>query len=370
MTKKHWNLSLIAMAVAATLAGCGGGGGDSAPAATPAPAPTTNPSVPSVGTSSGTASDVDGTITPGLPPSPTVPSANQVAVSAPDPTYDPLSQAFKTYTLIQDYRGRMRTEEESAFGVGLLAQRSELDTLAASFASSLPSDAEAEAQVGAAGYPLSVTLNADTNNQYSIGSGDFCAKAIFSSLPGVELATSGMRYLGLFVPESAGTCVMIGALESADTWQLPPTGSSSVYPYPGKELTLTRFWGDYAALGFASQPGHAIFASVASVDALPFAVPGAGSGSPISPSAITLEEFTLVVRDTNTPVNARVLVPAGMQSGAAVAAEESSVFLFPTSMALIPVAPLEINTFYRASLRATVNGRPVLRTWEFTTSSS
>lgn len=368
MTKKHWKLSLIAMAVAAVVAGCGGGGDDPASPSTAAPAPTTNPSVPSVGTSSGTASDVDGTITPGLPPSPTVPSANQVAVSVPDATYDPLSQAFKTYTLIQDYRGRMRTEEESAFGVGLLAQRSELDTLAASFANSLPSDPEV--QIGAAGYPISVTLNADTNNQYSIGSGDFCAKAIFSSLPGVELASSGMRYLGLSVPETAGTCVMIGALESADTWQLPPTGSSSVYPYPGKELTLTRFWGDYAALGFASQPGHAIFASVASVDALPFAVPGAGSGSPISPSAITLEEFTLVVRDTNAPVSARVLVPGGMQSGAGVAAEESSVFLFPTSMALIPVAPLEINTFYRATLRATVNGRPVSRTWEFTTSDS
>jgi hypothetical protein len=39
-------------------------------------------------------------------------------------------------------------------------------------------------------------------------------------------------------------------------------------------------------------------------------------------------------------------------------------------MALIPNAALLPNTAYRAQFRATVNGRTVTRTWEFTTADN
>ena len=420
MTIRTHKFSLLAIAVSAALAACGGGGGGdstSTPAGTAAAGTGTGAGTSTgtgtgtstgtgtgtstgtstgtgtgtlptagTGTSSGSASDTTGAITPGLPPAPIVPTANIVVNTVASPTYNqgpPPSQAFKMFQLSQDYRQRMRTEEEGAFGVGLLAQRPGLDTAASAFLTSLPNLSSANAtdrqaaaasaaqQLTALGYPVSVTVAASTANSYSISAGDFCAKAIFSSVPGVELASAGMRYLGLAVPETAGgTCIMIGALESAGTWQLPPTGSSSVYPFPGKLLTLTRFWGDYTSLGFASQPGHAVFASVASVDALPFAVPGAGSGAAIAASAITLQEFTLVVRDTNTPVSAKILVPNGMARGAGVTAEDTTAFRFPTSIALVPLAPLNTNTAYKATFRATVNGRSVQRTWEFTTAES
>jgi hypothetical protein len=161
--------------------------------------------------------------------------------------------------------------------------------------------------------------------------------------------------------------VFVAGLASAGEWQLPPTGSSSVYPFPGKVLTLPRYFGDWASLGFTSQPGHAVFVSVASVDALPFAVPGAGSGAAIAASAITLQTFSLTAVATGVAAPARILVPTGMARAATVTAEESTALRFPTSIALIPTAPLASNALYRASFTATVNGRPVQRTWEFTT---
>ncbi|MCM5571743.1 hypothetical protein M6I34_14575 [Burkholderiaceae bacterium FT117] len=387
-----FKLGLLVIAISAAFAGCGGGGGDST--TTPvAPTTPTTPSTPTAapGTSSGTNSDEVGTITPGLPAAPLVPAANLVDNVDEGSTYT--NAALTAYQLIQSWRSQMRTEEEGAFGVGLLTQDTTLDAFASSFANSLPTPStdpgertqqrqawqdDAASQLLQAGYEVSVAISADlAANPYAyIPSGQFCAKAIFSSLPGVELASSGMRDLGLLVPDtSTNSCVMIGALKDDGIWQLPPTGSSSVYPYPGKIQTLTRYWGDHEALGFVDQPGHVVFVSVASVDALPYAVPGAGTGAPIATSAITIQQFRLEEVDgaggsVVGPVAGTILVPAGMQLASGVTAQESDVFRFPTSMALIPNAPLGENKVYRATFQATVNGRPVSRTWEFHTSDS
>ena len=390
--------SLVVLSLTAALAACGGGGGDAAPAAvTPSPAPapapatpaptaptTTGPTQPtaSTGTSSGTASDTVGTITLGLPPAPTVQTANQVLTDLPLASYSASSQVANAWGSVQDWRSRVRTEEEGAFGVGFLTQSPPLDLLAAQVAASSPSLTSSDATerqtaltnatqlMTTAGYPVSIIAGSTTTNTYGVGPGPFCAKSLFSALPGVELLTSGMRFGGMSVPEGDGPCVLVAGLTSAASWQLPPTGSSSVYPFPGKQLTLTRYFGEYASLGFASQPGHAVFVSVASVDALPFAVPGAGSGAAIAPSAITLKGFTLVERDAGTAVAATILVPTGMARDAGVTAVDTSSFRFPTSIALVPLQPLKINTAYRASFSATVNRRVVVRTWEFTTAEN
>jgi len=394
--------SLLTLSLVAALAACGGGGGDPAPAAStgtptgtspapapaPAPAPTepapTTPPAPTAatGTSSGSASDTQGTISIGLPPSPVVPTANQVLNSATPPTYASGTQVLEAWGSIQDWRGAARTEEEGAFGVGLLTQDPARDTIASQIAAATPNLTSADAAerqaalasatqaMTTAGFSVSAIAAAGTANTIGVTAGAFCSKALFSGLPGVELALAGMRTAGLFVPEGNGTCVLVSGLASAGTWQLPPTGSSSVYPFPGKLLTLTQYWGDFASLGFTTRPGHVVYASVASVDALPFAVPGAGSGLAILPSAITLNEFSLAVRDSGAAVAARVLVPTGVGRGTGVTAQDSTAFRFPTSMALIPEAALLPNTAYRATFRATVNGRTVTRTWEFTSADN
>jgi hypothetical protein len=312
-----------------------------------------------------------------------VPAANVVVTSVPAVTYPGNSENFAAWNSMQDWRARMRTVDATAFGVGLLTQVASLDGIAQTLSTGAPNltstnatdraaaQAAATAQMTSAGYPQSVVVAASTANPLNIGAGTFCAKAIFSALPGVELASSGMRDAGISAPATAGgNCVLVAGLTGSQGWQLPPTGSSSVYPFPGKLLTLTQYWGDFAALGFTARPGHIVFASVASVDALPVAVPGAGSGAAIATSAITLNQFSLAVRDSGAAVEARVLVPTGVVRAAGVTAEDSTAFRFPTSMALIPNAALLPNTAYRAQFRATVNGRTVTRTWEFTTADN
>jgi hypothetical protein len=219
------------------------------------------------------------------------------------------------------------------------------------------------------GYPISYVIAADSANTIPLGPAQYCSKALLSSLPGAEIAVSGMRYVGLSVPASnSGNCVMLAALESAGSWQLPPTGSSSVYPFPGKQLTLPRYYGDWASLGFTAQPGHAVHASLASVDALPIAVPGAGSGQPIATSAITVNEFSLRVKSSGAAVAGRIFTRSGVVAGSGVTLVSTDQLLFPTSIVLIPTAPLAGETVYTATIRAVVNGRTVTRTWDFTTS--
>ena len=395
---KHPNvsLSILTVAVAAALAACGGGGGGDAetPAPTTPSAGTsttaTGPSgttlVANTGTSSGAANNDVGTINvnPALPPSPVVPAANQVATSVAAATYAAGSQPLQFFATINDWRSQMRFEEENGgtrLGVGLLSQRANLDTLADSLATSAPglvsadpatraaAAVAAQSSMAALGYPISYVVAADSANTIPLAPAQYCTKALMSSLPGAEIAVSGMRYVGLAVPASnAGNCVMVAALESAGTWQLPPTGSSSVYPFPGKQLTLPRYYGDWASLGFTSQPGHAIHASLASVDALPFAIPGAGSGQPIATSAITVNEFSLRVKSSGTAVAGRIFTRAGVVAGSGVTLVSTDQLLFPTSIVMIPTAPLAGETVYTATIRAVVNGRTVTRTWDFTTS--
>jgi hypothetical protein len=395
MISHSFKVSLLAAAVSASLAACGGGGGGDSTTTTttttpPAPtgttttatAPTGQTLTAQTGSSSGTASDTSGVITVGAPASPNVPAANVVTTSVATPTYGATSQALTLWNSIQDWRSQARYEEEGAFGVGLLTQRANLDTLAASLVTAQPnltsSDATlraaavsaAQSQMTALGYTVSYVAATSSVSALTIPTGQYCSKALFSSLPGAEIGISGMRFAGISVPETQGAmCVMLAGLESIGTWQLPPTGSSSVYPFPGKQLTLPRYYGDWAALGFTSQPGHAVHVSVASVDALPAAIPGAGTGAAIATSAITVSEFTLRLKSSGATVPTRIFSRPGMNAGAGVTLEATTQLLFPTSIVAIPVQPLETVSVYTATFRGTVNGRSVTRTWDFTTSN-
>lgn len=377
MNQPHIKLSLLAVAVSAALAACGGGGGDGGAAAPAAPtttgttttatAPTTGATLTaSTGTSSGAASNTTGTITPGLPAAPSVPTANLINETVAAASYAAGTQAARFYSIINSWRGDMRFEEENGgtrLGVGSLTQRApQLDAAAAAVATGGTPDFT--------GFAVTFSASLDSANTIPLNSSDYCSKALLSSLPGAELAVSGMRFVGLSIPEiNVGNCAMVVGLETAATWQLPPTGSSAVYPFPGKQLTLPRYFGNWAGLGFASQPGHAVHVSLASVDALPFAVPGAGTGQAIAPSAITINEFTLRLKSSNALVASTVFTQAGVVAGSGVTLTSTNQLLFPTSVVLVPNAPLTGETVYTATVRAVVNGRTVTRTWDFTTSN-
>lgn len=397
--------SLLAIAVSAALVACGGGGGgDSTPAATPTPTGTTTTATApngttltaNTGTSSGRPDSEGPPITPGLPPAPAVPPANAVVTTAPAASYPSSAQSLNLFNAIQEWRALMRFEDENGgtpLGVGLLTQRPNLDVIAADLAANAPglvtgtaeqkaaAVADAQARMNALSYAASYVAAVSTApaGPLGIAAGTFCSKAIMSSLPGAEIGVSGMRFAGFFAPEaSGGNCVMLAALDTLGSWQLPSTGSSSVYPFPGKQLTLPRYYGDWASLDpanpFTSQPGHAVYVSLASVDALPVAIPGAGSGVAISPSAIRINELTLRVKApqgaaANPAVAARIYARSGVQSDSGVTLRATDQLLFPTSVVLVPEQPLLTTTVYTASLRATVNGRIVTRTWDFTTSN-
>lgn len=381
--------SLLAVAVSAALAACGGGGGEDAPATTPTTTTGTTTTATTTsgqtltantGTSSGAANDVTGNVQVGLPAIVPVPNANQVVTTVPAATYT--GEAVPLFSSINDWRGQMRFEEENGgtrLGVGLLTQTAALDTLAASLRTSQPNllsttatpaeraaaVAAAQAQMTAQGYQTAYALTSLTNSAPLVVSpGNFCAKSLFSTLPGVELMTSGVRDVGVSVTDAASGCIVLAGIRDNATWQLPPTGSSSVYPFPGKQLTLPNYYGDFAALGFTTRPGHALLASVASNEALPISV---GTGTVVPASQITVLEFTLRVRGGSTNVPVRVFTQPGVVAGTGVTLSNTSTLLFPTSIMLVPEQPLAGATVYTATFRATVRGRSVTRTWEFTT---
>ena len=396
MNSQSLKVSLLATAVVASLSACGGGGGDSTPAATSGTTPASTPTgttttsttttgvtlVAQTGASSGTASNTVGVITVGAAPSPAVPAANVVATSVPSPSYGSTSEALGFWSSIQNWREQARIEEEGTFGVGLLTQRTNLDSVAATLPAAQPNltstdvtlraaaVSAVQTQMASLGYAVSYVAATTSVTTSTIPTGQYCAKTLFSSLSGAEIGISGVRFAGISVPDSQGPmCVLLTGLDSIGTWQLPPTGSSSVYPFPGKQQTLPHYYGNWAGLGFTAQPGHVVHISLASVDALPAAIPGAGTGTAIATSAITISEFSLKLKSTGATVNTRIFTRPGVIAGAGVTLEATTQLLFPTSIAAIPVQPLEPASVYTASFRGTVNGRPVTRTWDFTTSN-
>lgn len=389
--------SLLAIAVSAALAACGGGGGgDSTPAATTTPPANTTTGttttgqtlVANVGTTNSPTNNTNTTnpVVGVTPPAP-VPTANQVVSATLPLTSSYTGEGVPLFNSINDWRNQMRiVTVGSPLGVGVLPQTTSLDTLAASLRTSQPNlfsatatpaertaaIAAAQSQMTALGYQTAYVLAGQSDSApLQVSPGNFCAKSLFSTLPGVEMLTSGVRDVGLTVTDVASGCLVLAGITNNNQWQLPPADSTSVYPFPGKQLTLPQYYGDFSALGFTTRPGHAILASVASSDALPVAVTGAGTGQPIPTSQITVQEFSMRVVSSPTAtagstVTVQVFSQAGVV-GSGVALTPTTQLLFPTSIMAVPVQPLQGATVYSVTFRATVRGRPVTRTWEFTT---
>jgi hypothetical protein len=393
MTVRPYKFSLIAIAVSAALAACGGGGDDApavagASASTPTPTPAPTPSAPTTIPPGVTPVIV---ATPGLPPAPNVPLANVVVVNSDTPTYATTSQALRSFTLTNLFRREAQNgvDANRVEGVGSLTQSAALDTAAAAHRAYLIANPgaigtpaarqDAVARATAAGFPYSYTAVFDTRSIVDVNGfvlpliqGDICAKALFSSVFDLEQVMSGVRSIGIAVPEATpvvgGFCALTIGLADIATWQLPATGSVAVYPHPNKTETLKSSYGVINEPGLAGALGHPVFASVASIDALPVNTAG---GTAIAPAQIVLQTFSLTAAASASgiagPVAARVLAPRGTDITAVANAQYTDSFAFPTSFAVVPTAPLRDETDYTAVLNATVRGRPVTATWTFRT---
>jgi hypothetical protein len=386
MTVRPYKSSLIAIAVSAALAACGGGGDDApaaaaaaaTPGATPGPsAPTTPGATPAPSAPTTTAPPVSGTggdsiisnipIAPGLPPIAEVPAANRIVNAVPASTYT--TDALRAFNTMQANRGGMRGATDNGVGFLTQSQGAALDTAAQGFltyllgAGAAASDADRQLQAGTlagSGFSTVLATTFDTLNA-PVNVGDFCAKAIWANPMAMEIASAGLRDVGIVAPAApGGPCAILLGISSDAIWQLPPTTSAAVYPYPAKEDTLRGYYGPLPAgvTGLASTAGHPIFVSVASNDALPVAVGGTAA---VLPSQITITSFTLTVGQTpgGAAVDSVVLLPTGVVSTGVTGAQATSAFRFPTSMALVPTATLAPSTWYTVTLRGTVKGRTV-----------
>lgn len=389
--------SLLAIAVSAALAACGGGGGgDSTPAATTtAPTNTTTGTtttgqtlVANVGTTNSPTNNTNTSnpVVGSTAPNP-VPAANQVVPATLPLTSSYTGEGVPLFNSINDWRNQMRTVTAgSPLGVGVLARTAALDDLLSDLRTSQPNlfsltatPTERAAAIAATqalmtttlGYQTAYVLSGQTNSEpLQVSPGNYCAKTLFSTLPGVEMLTSGVRDVGVAVTDTSSRCVVLAGISNNNLWQLPPADSTSVYPFPGKQLTLPNYYGDWAALNFATQPGHAVLASVASSEALPVPVSGAGTGASVGvaipTSQITVQEFSMRISG-GAAVPVRIFTQAGVIAGSGVTLNTTTQLLFPTSIMAVPEQPLQGATVYSVTFRATVRGRPVSRTWEFTT---
>jgi hypothetical protein len=382
MNLQHSKLSLTAIAVSAALAACGGGGGGDTPAAT-TPTPTTNVPVNTTNPTQAGQQPIVSTpstpTTPGVTPRtpPSVPDANAVQPFLSTPTYVVGGGQFRGFNLTNLFRrqGQDSVSTTGAVeGVGAVNQSAALDTIATQVHDALVASTtvpDAQALATAAGFARSYTATfnpgtfVDENNSIlPLIPGDICVKGMFASVASIEELMFGYREIGLSIPsvsDATGVerCVLTLGLQSLTTAQLPATGAVSVYPYPGKLETLRAMQGSLTEPGVtAASAGHPIFASVASVDALPVAGLTAG-GTAIPASEIVLREFTLrkgATLGAGEVVAARVLAASGVNVSAVSNAQASTNVKFPTSFFLIPTAKLDANADYNVTFRSTVRG--------------
>jgi hypothetical protein len=302
----------------------------------------------------------------------------------PNATYATGSQALRGYNLLNVNRREGKDPNENGGvveGAGAIAQSAALDTIAETLRAAIVAGTDPQPDTLSlatnAGFARAYTTSFDTRSIVDVNGfvlpllpGDACMTSLFASPYVLEHLFGGYRSFGLAVPNDApGVCVLTLGLEQLSTWQLPATGEVAVYPFATQEGVLTKLVGPIEETGLTGALGHPVFVSVASADALP--VDGAiEDGTAIPANQIVLQEFALrtgAADAQGTPVAARVLTAQGVNATAVTNAAASTKLTFPTSLALVPTAPLTASTTYTATFRATVRGRPVTQTWTFQT---
>jgi len=371
MNTRASKYGFVAATLAALLAGCGGGGADSTLPAGDSTASTESSAGANTGggaPSSPTPAPAPGPVpapapAPGPAPAPAPAPSNDLTAGADDPTYAQDSEARKAFSVLNYFRSMM--------GVGALTQNAALDGVA--FAhngfvvaaggpdGSASQQQDARTRAAAAGFPVSGTGSYDTRAITDSFAGHYCVKALFSSVYDIEWLSSGMRSVGMAMPDAPGVCAVTTGIADVAGVQLPAAGNIAAYPYPGKVETLRTYEGFIDEPGLAKPLGHPVFVSVASKEASPFTTSGA---SALGAGDVTLMAFSMSTG--GTPVAAKVLAHASVSFGAVADAQAGKLAL-PTSFALVPTAPLQPLTTYDVTFRAIVKGRELVKSWSFTT---
>lgn len=352
--KNSFKLNLIAtLCVSATLAACGGGGGSSS--------------------NTGAAQPASGS------------SAGNLQTSVPAPTYTGGTAKATIFAQLNAYR--------SAMGVGQLKQDALLDTSADAHALYLVNNfangnitavTHNEASTFANYYeatPLSRARKAGVPATEWIGevaavglsqstddaSGANCLAQYLNTLYHLAAATAIQETIGVGFQTNSGQgtygCVLdfgqttnvsgspVDNGFNASGGQQMATDASAVTPYPNE--------GNVARAMVAETPNPAPDLSAPGRPVL-FTVNAASAGD-----VLTVTSFTLTANGAAVP--ARIIVPSAAMSGSTGATADVNGKLFAGQAALLPLAALAANTTYTATFSGQRDGKPVSRTWTFTT---
>lgn len=357
---KNQTIALAAVSLAATMmlvaCGGGGGGGGNGSGSTPtSTAPATNP--------------------------------GNLQTTVPTATYTSGTAQASILSQLNTYR--------SAMGVGLLKQDSVLDTSASAHAlylvnnfanGSITSVTHNEVSTFAnyyeatplsrarkAGAPATEWIGENAAVGLNLTTGDAnaasCIGQYLNTLYHLAAATSVQETMGVGFQTNAGQGTYGCVLDFGETTnvsgtpvdnglyagggQQMATDASAVTPYPNETNVARAMVAETPnpAPDLAS-PGRPVL----------FRVTASSAGD-----VLTVSSFTLTANGATVP--ARIIVPSAAMTGSTGATADVNNALFVGVVALLPLAPLAANTTYTATFSGQRDGKPVSRTWVFTTGS-
>ncbi|APA90431.2 CAP domain-containing protein (plasmid) [Paraburkholderia sprentiae WSM5005] len=354
-------MTAFSIAAALALSACGGGGGGS----------------DSGGTNTGSSST----------PAATSSSAGNLQTSVPTATYTSGTAEASIFTQLNAYR--------SGMGVGLLKQDTMLDTSASAHAlylvdnfangnitsvthnevSTLADYYEATplSRARKAGVPATEWVGENAGVGLNLTTVDAnatsCVGQYLDTVYHLQGATDIQETVGVGfqVNASQGTygCVLdfgettnvTGAPVDngfyAAGGQQMATSANAVSPYPNEtNVALTMHAESPNPAPDLASPGRPVM----------FRVNAANAGD-----VLTVTSFTLTANGSAVP--ARIIVPSAAMTGSTGATADVNNALFVGVVVLLPLAPLAANTTYTATFSGQRDGKPVSRTWNFTTGS-
>jgi uncharacterized protein YkwD len=362
--KSTFKLTSAAVAASILVAACGGGGGGSSPAST---------------TGNNTGSN-------GSPSQSVNSSSGNLQTTVPAGTYTGATAQASIYSQLNAYR--------AAVGVGQLKQDTVLDTSASAHALYLVNnfangnitavthnevstfanyyEATPLSRARKAGVPVTEFIGENAAVGLNLATGDanaaYCLGQFLNSVYHLQAATSSQETIGVGFQTNSGQGTFGCVLDFGQTTnvagtpvdnafyqgggQQMPTDANAVSPVPNETNVLRAM-----AAGESPNPAPDLASPGRPVM---FRVNAASEGD-----VLTVSSFTLAANGTS--VAARIIVPSAAMTGSTGATADVNNALSAGVVFLLPLAPLAANTTYTATFSGQRDGKPVSRTWTFTT---
>ncbi|WP_114158319.1 CAP domain-containing protein [Paraburkholderia graminis] len=348
-------LTALSFATAVALSACGGGGGGSSGSGAAAPA--TTPS-----------------------------GAGNLQTSVPAPTYAGSTTQAAIFSQLNAYR--------SAMGVGLLKQDSVLDTSASAHAlylvnnfanSNITSVTHNEVSAFAnyyeatplsrarkAGAPATEWVGENAAVGLRLATGDAnaasCVGQYLNTVYHAVAATSIQETIGVGFETNAGQGTYGCVLDFGETTNVTGTPiDNGFYPGGGQQMATDAI----AVSPYPNETGVARAMIAETPNPAPdLASPGRPVFARMTVSSagdvVTVSSFTLKAPDGSS-VPGRIIVPSAAMTGSTGATADVNNALFNGVVVFLPLSPLAANTTYMASFSGQRDGKPVSKTWAYTT---